>query len=178
MAGIVLTLFFILIINKKDLINVLSIIGTMASVFGLTIAYIQIIAIKEISVVTQMTIHDTKDKLILGLSISDVTEAIEVIGEIETNIGLQKYEIARMKIKVIKEKLIQFKTSTEFIKIVPEIRIKEIIEFLDIQSTNLYLIIYNEGGEVKYDSEPINKYLQDISTYLNDFKSRIKYNTV
>ena len=180
LIGVLLTALSIIIIKKEDrtFINILSVIGTMASIFGLSIAFIQIIALKEISVVTQRTIQLTKDKLILGLSISDVSEAIEMIREIESNIGLQKYEIAWVRIKDLKVKLIQFMTSEEFKKIVPERRIKETIDFLSIQSTRLYLIVYSEEGEAKYDPEPINRSLQEISTQLNDFKSRIKYNTV
>jgi hypothetical protein len=178
--GIILIglLIFLLKKENRSFINIISIIGTMASIFGLTITYIQIIAIKEISVITQTTIQNTKDKIILGLSISDVTEAIEVIGEIETNIGLQKYEIAWIMLKQLKGKLFQFLASEEFKKNIDEKEFKTTIEFVSIQCTTLYLITFTERDETLYDPEPINKCLQRIYDLLNDFKSRIKYNTV
>ena len=178
--GIILTLLFISKIKETDrtLINILSIIGTMASLFGLTIAFIQIVALKEISVVTQRTIHDTKDKLMLGISISDVTEAIMLVREIESYIGDQKFEIARLKLVDLREKVIQFKSSKEFTIIVQTERIKEIIELLNNQIAILYVIVYSEEEELKYNSESLNGPLQEISTHLSDFRNQIKYNTV
>ncbi len=81
-VGLLLTLYIVgfkLTDTEKTTVNVFSIIGTIASAFGFAIALIQIVALKEISVITQTTIQDTKEKLMLGISISDVTEAIKLI---------------------------------------------------------------------------------------------------
>ena len=178
--GLVMT-FYILVFGlstaEKTTINVISVIGTMASLFGLAIAFIQIIALKEISVITQTTISDTKNKLMLGISISDVTEAISLVSEIDSFIGNQKYEIARLKIIDLREKIIQFKSSEEFKLIVKESRIKEIIETLNIQISILYNIVFSEI-EVKFNSEDVNSQLQEVATYLTDFRNKIKYQTV
>lgn len=178
--GLVMT-FYILVFGlstaEKTTINIISVIGTMASLFGLAIAFIQIIALKEISVITQTTISDTKNKLMLGISISDVTEAISLVSEIDSFIGNQKYEIARLKIIDLREKIIQFKSSEEFKLIVKESRIKEIIETLNIQISILYNIVFSEI-EVKFNSEDVNSQLQEVATYLTDFRNKIKYQTV
>ncbi len=163
--------------EEKTLVNSLSIIGTMASFFGLAIAFIQIMALKEISVITQTTISDTKDKLILGISISDVTEAIKLISEIDSYLGNQKYEISRIKVLELRDKLIQFKSNTIFKTIIKEEIVDEIIEKLNFQSTTLYSIIFSEE-ELKYNPEDIINELQKISTYLRDFSNKIKYQTV
>ena len=179
-VGLLLTIVIIgfgLKSEEKTTVNIISILGTMASFFGLAIAFIQIVALKEISVVTQNTISDTKNKLMLGISISDVTESIKLISEIDTFIGNQKYEIARIKIIDLREKLIQFKSSEEFKLIIQDSKIKEIIELLNVQISTLYIIIFSEE-EIKYDSKSINKQLQEIATHLTDFRNNIKYQTV
>lgn len=163
--------------EEKKFINIISLTGTIFSFFGLAITFIQIIAIKEISVITQTTIKETKNKLILGISISDVTEAIKLISEIDNFLGTQKYEVARLKIIDLREKLIQFKSSEEFLLIVENDSIKQIIEKLNIQISTLYSIIYSEE-DIKYNPENITDQLQDISTYLSDFRNNIKYQTV
>lgn len=178
--GLALTfyiLLFKLTTNERTTINIISVIGTMASLFGLAIAFIQIIALKEISVITQTTISDTKNKLMLGISISDVTEALSLVSEIDSFIGNQKYEIARLKIMDLREKLIQFKSSEEFKLIVQEVRIKEIIETLNLQISILYNVVFSEI-EVKFNSEDVNSQLQEVATYLIDFKNKVKYQTV
>lgn len=178
--GLALT-FYILIFKlttaERTTVNIISVIGTMASLFGLAIAFIQIIALKEISVITQTTISDTKNKLMLGISISDVTEALSLVSEIDSFIGNQKYEIARLKIMDLREKLIQFKSSDEFKLIVQEVRIKEIIETLNLQISILYNVVFSEI-ELKFNSEDVNSQLQEVATYLTDFKNKIKYQTV
>jgi len=178
--GLILTLYilgFKISDEEKSLVNSLSIIGTMASFFGLAIAFIQIVALKEISVITQSTISDTKDKLILGISISDVTEAIKLISEIDSYLGNQKYEIARIKILELRDKLIQFKSNSIFKSIIKEEIVDEIIEKLNVQSSTLYSIIFSEE-DLKYNPEDIITELQKISTYLRDFSNKIKYQTV
>lgn len=179
-VGLILTLYIIgfkISEEEKTLVNSLSIIGTMASFFGLAIAFIQIVALKEISVITQSTISDTKDKLILGISISDVTEAIKLISEIDSYLGNQKYEISRIKILELRDKLIQFKSNTIFKTIIKEDIVDDIIEKLNVQSSSLYSIIFSEE-DLKYNPEDIITELQKISTYLRDFSNKIKYQTV
>jgi hypothetical protein len=178
--GLLLTAYIIafkLTTEEKTLLNILSLVGTMASFFGLTIAFIQIIALKEISVVTQTTITDTKNKILLGISISDVTEAMKMISEIDNYLGNQKLEIARSKIIDLREKLIQFKSSEEFKQIVQDSKIKEIIDLLNNHVSSLHNVIFSED-EIKYDPGDINNQLQNIATYLSDFKNKIKYQTV
>ena len=179
-AGLLLTLYFVgfkLTDEEKTTINILSVIGTIASSFGLAIALIQIIALKEISVVTQSTIHDTKEKLMLGISISDVTEAIKLIAEIDSFIGNQKYEIARLKIVDLREKLIQFKSSSEFKLIIEDNKIHEIIEMLNTHISTIYNVIFSDE-DIKYNPEEITNQLQQIATHLTDFRNKIKYQTV
>lgn len=179
--GILITWYTIrYILEEKDRItvNIISICGTAASFFGLAIAFIQIIALKEITELTQSTIKQTKDKLIIGISISDVSDALNVIHEIDNYIGSQKYEIARLKIMDLKSKLIQFSTSEEFKNIVQENHLDRIVEILDIQILNLYQIVYNDEIEIRFNPEDMNKQLQNVSTYLTRFKNQIKYQTV
>ena len=113
----------------------------------------------------------------LGISISDVTEAISMITEIDSYLGSQKCEIARVRLISLRDKLIQFKSSDEFKLIVEENNIKSIIDRLNIQISGLYAVVYSEE-EVKFNPDEINLELQTIATHLNDFRNKIKYQTV
>lgn len=179
-SGVFVIFVCVLLIPSEDrtLINYLSLIGTLASLLGLAIAIIQIIALKQISFVTQSAINEAKDKLLLSISINDVAEAAELIGEIENALGLQKYEVANIRIKELKIKLLQFKKDNEFLKIVSEERIKVIIDFLSIQITSLLLVIHNVDELAKYEPDSFFEYLQEISTYLSEFKNSIKFKVI
>lgn len=163
--------------TDRNVLNLLAVTGTMASFFGLTIALIQIIALKEISVVTKNTITSTKGKLMLGISISDVSDTIRLAKEIDNFLGYQKYEIARYKLLELRDKLIEFKSSSEFIEIIGSSRLDEIVESLNAQNSQLHAIVYSEE-QIEYDAENIVISLNEISGCLNDFRHQIKYQTV
>lgn len=177
LIGVFLIVLFIFILDSRSLINILSVVGTMASFFGLAIAFIQIIALKQISEITQTTIGETKNKLILGISISDVTEAIKLISEIDNFFGNQKYEIARLKLIDLKDSLVQFKTSEEFKEIIDADSLNNLILDLNAQISALHVVVYSDE-EIAYNPESIITQIQDVSTYLSDFRNKIKYQTV
>lgn len=179
-VAILLTIYFVgwqLEVKEKTFINLFSIIGTMASISGFLIAIIQIVALKEISEITNNTIQSTKTKLILGISISDVSEAIKLINEIDTYLGIQKHEIARLKLIDLREKIMQFKSSEEFNRIFDPKKIGETIIYLNFEISQLKNTIFSDV-EVPYDAENITQKLQEISTYFIDFKNKIKYQTI
>lgn len=162
---------------ERTFLNVFGVVGGIVSMFGLVIALIQIIALQEITEVTQNTINETKSKLILGISISDVAESIKLIAEIESFIGSKKHEIARFKLIDLKDKLIQFKSSPEFLKLISEDQIDQTLIYLNFEISQLYIIVFNDG-EMEYDSSNIAVRLQEILTHLTGFKNQIKYQTI
>lgn len=179
-VGLISTIYIIgfrLTDEEKTTINVISILGSIASFFGLAIAFIQIMALKEITEVTRNTIDETKSRLLLGISISEVTESIKLTQEIDNYIGTEKYEIARVRIIDLRDKLLQFKTSNELHKIVKVEELNEIVSVLNIHLSNLHEIVYSEN-DLKYEGKDLSNLLQKIATYLTDFKNNIKFQTV
>lgn len=163
--------------EEQTLINMYSIIGTYASIFGLAITLIQVVAVKEIAKITSQTINETKNRIQIGISIADVSEAAKLIQEVDSYLGTNRFEIARIRITDLRDKLIQFKSNESFKKIVKLEEIDEIISFLNLHLANLYEQIYSEEN-ITYNSKELSSELQKIGTYLQDFKNNIQFSTI
>lgn len=162
--------------EQRNLMNIQSLIGTIISIFGISITLIQIIAVKEISEVTQNTIRNTKDRMIISISVTDVNDAIKFVGEIENFIGNQKYEIAILRITDLRNKLIQFKSSDDFKSVMAIEHIETAISDLSIQILNLQAAL--EKSNYKFNAKKLMQLLQSVGIYLNDFQNNIKLKTV
>lgn len=180
--GVLVSIMFLSFVLKdedKTVINVISVLGSIASFFGLAIAIIQIVSLKEITELTRSIITETKSRLLLGISISEVGDSISLIHEIEMYIGNNNYEISRIRLIDLRGKLIQFKTSDDLKSIVKEEELTSIIDKLNLYMSTLYIYVYEyEQQEVVFDRTEFSIFLHKIATYLTDFKNKIKYQTV
>lgn len=174
-TGLIITYY--LPSEKKTLLTLVSFWGSLTSFFGISIALIQIVSIKETSEVTKITIEETKNKLILGISISDVTDAISSLEQVDSNIGLKNYEIARYRLIDVRKRFFQFKNHPEFKNLIDEETVNDIIKMLNKQiSSDLFEMVFNEKN-IDYDNKPLMENLQTLNTVMLEFKEKIKFQT-
>lgn len=163
---------------EKKFINIISLFGSLASFFGLLIAYIQIISLKQTTEITQDAITQTKEKIILKISLSDVEIALSYIKEIEDSLGSNNYDLSRARFSDLKEKILQFKKYEEFIKILSKEQIDAIVDSLDSHIKDILYKIYSDDEqdiEKKEEIIEIFKELQTLSNKLIEFKNNIKF---
>jgi hypothetical protein len=129
--------------DGRSLLEIISAVGSIASLFGLIIAILQIQSVKDITVATQRAVADTKAQLIQNISISDLAQAIKLIEHIQEYLGNSKLELAYVRLQDLRVLLIQFVASHSIEEEERE-EYKSLLKDIGIHSVNLYDAVYKE----------------------------------
>jgi hypothetical protein len=177
LGGILISaiLFYILHVeNKLDIISGIGVVGSIASLVGILIAYLQILSVKRITESTNLAIDTTLNELMKSFSISDLSKAIKLIQEIQSLIRAEKQESALLRMQDLKSILIQIK----HIKILDGKYESEDYKSLntnlniDISNINLFLIKQKTG----ISFPKICENLELITTFFTELENNLKYN--
>ena len=128
--------------EAKPTSEIVSAVGSMASFFGLIIAILQIKSVKEITIATQHAIAETKAQLITNISISELAKAVKLIDEIQTYLGLRKYDAAYMRLKDLRILLVQFGGNSQFLQIIGRENYEDLLQNIGIHLVNLYDAVF------------------------------------
>ena len=128
--------------DGKPLSEIISAVGSVASVVALVIAIAQIIAVKKTAVATQRAVEQTKNQLLLNTSISDLSKAIKLTEQIQTYLGSTKFEIAHLKLQELRILLVQFKGSALFVNETDPIQYSNLLREIGIHIINLYSAVF------------------------------------
>jgi DNA-binding protein len=158
----------------QGLYEIVSAVGSVASLFGLAIAIVQLSSLKEISQETKRAVQETQDKLVQNISIADVSKAIKMIEQIQMHVGLKRYESAHLRLQDLKSLLIQFKQNSQFSKIAVESNYDDLYSDLIIHTLNIYDLVFLAGKEL--NSSVLNKTLENIGAILVSFENQLKFN--
>jgi hypothetical protein len=177
LAGIIISFLILYVLNnqkKLDIINGIGIVGSIASLVGISIAYLQILSVKRISESTNRAIDTTLNELMKSFSISDLSKAIKLIQEIQSLIRAEKQESALLRMQDLKSILIQIK----HIKILDGKYENEDYKTLntnlniDISNINMYLIKQKAG----ISFPKICENLESVTTFFAELENNLKYN--
>jgi hypothetical protein len=89
--------------DEKKVINIISIYGTLISIFGLGITLKQILSVKNISKATQEAINIQKRKSSQIQLITDVPRNIRIMRDVQGYLKHNELDIALMRLRDIKE---------------------------------------------------------------------------
>lgn len=134
--------------DKISIVDYVSVIGTFASIAGLIVAYLQILSIKDTSISIQNAVKVSTNRINTVLSVSEVAKSKKITEEIQMLIQHDNIEGALIRMKDLKELLIQNKYNSN----------------LENTSGNEYnSIIINTGIDIK----TLNDYVLEIKTKIN-----------
>jgi hypothetical protein len=128
--------------DGKSLSEIISAVGSVASVVALIIAIAQIIAVKKTGLATQQAVEQTKNQLLLNISISDLSKAIKLTEQIQTYLGSTKFEIAHLKLQELRILLVHFKGSALFVNQTDLVQYTELLREIGIHIVNLYNAVF------------------------------------
>lgn len=172
--GILGIIFTILFFKESDktLPNYATVIGTICSLVGLAIAYINITALKSESFKMSNQINLTLQKVNQLNSISEISKAIKINQEIQQFIRDGKIELAHLRTLDLKYMLLHFNNDIQLKELtINDIYKQLVIDFgIDLNSINDNLI--NQKRKVDYSK--IVKNLEELSTYLTQFELKLK----
>lgn len=175
-SGVAIELIFQYILDKKDQtsINFISLCGTFVSLIGLFITYIQVISLKQATEKTKLEIDNTLNRVNQILSISDLSKANKIIQEIQTSNLQNKLELSLMRMKDLKHMLIQIKGNHNdaLDKFIDPNTYTQHLTDLGIDITNISTFMSNTKKEPNISK--INSNLEELSTLLSEFESKLK----
>jgi hypothetical protein len=145
----------------------------MASFFGLIIAILQIKSVKEITIATQHAIAETKAQLITNISISELAKAVKLIDEIQTYLGLGKYDAAYMRLKDLRILLVQFGGNAQFLHISGRENYEDLLQNIGIHLVNLYDAVF-KAKVIRIAI--VNHTLENAIGMLVAFENELKFN--
>lgn len=170
---IIIILFFYLDKCDRTIVNFFTLFGTFASIFGLWIAYIQIISLKLTNEKTKTAVENSLNKINQMLSVSELSKAIKIIQEIQTSNINGKHEVSLIRMKDLKSILIQIKYNSE-LNIYTETSIynQNITDIsIDINNLNDLLI----GKKKGLNFSKLNSNLEELSTTITEFENKLKF---
>jgi hypothetical protein len=169
--GILLIIYFFKD-PDKTLPNYATVIGTICSLIGLAIAYVNIMALKKESAAISNQINLTLQKVNQLNSISEISKAIKTNQEIQQFIRDNKIELAHLRTLDLKYMLLHFNNDSQLKELTTnDTYIQLVIDFgIDLNSINDNLI----NPKRKVDYSKIVKNLEELSTYLTKFELKLK----
>lgn len=175
--GFVATLILYLFLDDslKNIVNFFTLLGTFISLYGLSLAYIQIQNLKEINEETQTAVQESMKRINQVLSVSELSKANKVIQEIQTSLIHQKHEIVLLRMKDLKYILSQVKNNPDLsVYVTSDIYNQSITDLtIDINNINDHLI----GVKKNVSFSKINQNLEALSTYTSDYENILKFST-
>ena len=173
-GGLILTIFIIYLFEKSDrtIPNYATVIGTVCSLIGFVIAYINIVSLKKSNIITNQKIEETLTKVNQLNSVSELSKAIKTNQEIQNFIRNDKIELAHLRTLDLKYMLLSFNNNEQLKELVGHQNYQElVVEFgIDLNSINDYLLTTKR----KVDFSKIIKNLEELSTFLTQFETKLK----
>lgn len=173
--GLLLTLiFFLKVIPKTDQtsINAITVLGTYISIFGLVVAYIQISSVKKIAKYTELKIRETRDRITLILSVSDLSRGIKIAEEAQIFLNTANYSSALLRLKDLKSIVIQAEMISDFKNFHSRTDYKDLKSSLFDDINNLS--DFSHSHKKKINFSVINSDLEKISSVLIEFENHLK----
>lgn len=161
--------------NSTD--TFIGVISALVTTLGFILTIIQLKSVKEISLNTQKEISDavkdTQDRIKEVLSVSEFTNAIRIIEEIETYIRDNKYEIANLRLKEIYKLLLAIEARKELASIYTK-NISSVLKNISLDINNLS---NNIESPERIDKSEITPNLTAASTILFQIENYLKSKT-
>lgn len=171
----VLCLFYILESKDKTLVNFFTLFGTFASLFGLWLAYMQILSLKISNDATKLAVDKSLNRINQVLSVSELSKANKIIQEIQSSNINNKHELSLLRMKDLKHILIQIKFNTELNIYTETNTYNKNITDLSIDISNLNDFILGTKRGVNFSK--LNSNLEGLSTTLSEFENKLKFET-
>lgn len=152
----------------------IGVIGTLITTFGFILTIVQLKSVKEVALETKkevsLAVKQVQDRVKEVLSISELTNAIKIIDEIEIYIHSNKYEIAALRLKEI----YKITLSIEARKNLDKIYDKKISFVLRNMSLDINNLTDNIDTPSNIEKSKISPNLRDASTILYQVENYLK----
>lgn len=176
-TGIIISIIFIWVLKSEERTtpNILSIIGTSASLIGLGITYVQIREIKNISESNKKVTLETKDSINNVLLLSDSVHVSHIIHEIQGYLSKEEsINLALLRMKDLKRYLIHFRGFDKFSGKSKKNILSQMIIDLTNDTSNLFDKLSPQIGSIMIDISKMNSNLENILDFVLEVEQDTK----
>lgn len=161
-----------LIVTKWEIGNYISVIGSIASVYGIWVAYLQIKSVGEIAEKTQAVVNSKLSELNNHLTLADLSRIHSMGKEIQAFMHSSKYEVALTRMRDFKDELVQLKQNENLFNENQLNSLDSSVKDFGIDIENL-TINYKKKDQIS--NETIHKHLDDALSLLAEIEGILKY---
>ncbi|HWZ22024.1 MAG TPA: hypothetical protein VNW06_05185 [Cytophagaceae bacterium] len=167
-------IFYQLPKNDKTTLVYISLFGSFLSLFGLILAYYQILSLKQLSIKTEKAVTISNQRLQKVLSISELSKSKKLVEEIQHFLHSDNFSGALIRLTDLKETLIQTKYNESLEKFTLLKAYKTILTntAIDINSINSSII---KKSCDKIDKALIINNLEITKSKLIEFENELKF---
>ena len=159
--------------EDKNLINYVSFTGTYASLFGIILAYTQILSVKETAEITKLKVEVSNKRVMKVLSVAELAKAIKLVHEIQNYLLSEKIDPAIIRLKDLKSILIQIRYNKDLEALTKSKAYKESISDISINMNNLNQLVL--GTKTGVSTGKIISDLDKIENLLGEFEGHLKF---
>ncbi len=168
------TVFFFFLPEKdKSIVNSFTLFGTFLSLYGIAIAYLQILSLNKINSETKFAVEKSLLRINQILSVSELSKANKIIQEIQMFLNHKKSESALIRMKDLKGILIQVKYNEDLVEYTDNKIYNQNITDLASDINNLNDFITGKKTGINFSK--LNSNLEGLATTLTDFESKLKF---
>lgn len=175
-AGVVscVAIFVYLFTSNKGLLEVVSGVGSTASMFGLIVAILQIIRVRTASEAARKASEDARSQMYNFISVSDVSRAAGILNEVQRLLRDKKFEAAEIRLTDLRKSLVQFGSHDKMAEMDEYDKYVNICEEIDIEIINLNKRIIDSSKS--YNSMKLIEKLETIDRIISEFENKLKFN--
>lgn len=159
--------------DGKGTIDIIPVVGSVASLFGFIVAIIQIIKTRSSSEAARRAAQDAKSRVHNYVSLSDIYNATRMLDDVKRYLRKENYQAAELRMSDLRGRLTKVKNHEILEELDREGEFKNIISDLGMEVTNLNKSMMDSSKT--YDgSKPIGK-LEEAKDIMQEMASRIKF---
>ena len=160
---------------SQNIINTISIIGSLASVIGIIITYRQVLDTRQATQATNKAVMDAMKDVQRTLTIVEVAHHLAIISQIQTAIIDNKFELALKIMRDLRTSIIEVKETPLLLDTDHYIQLNGHITTLINDINNVHETLQKPD---KLNKTVVIKHFDELSAQLAEIQAKFKHNTI
>lgn len=159
----------------QTIINIISFIGSIASVVGIYLTYRQVKDTRQIAETTKHAVANAMKDVQRTLTIVEVANHLAIIEQIQNAIRYNKFELALKIMRDLRTSIIQIREAPLLLDTSHYITLSNLIQQLVNDINNVHETL---NKPEKLNKEIVIKHFDDLSTQLAEIQAKFKHKTI
>lgn len=172
LSFLLLGIILCIVITWLDIGTYISIVGSVASLYGIWVAYLQIKSVRTVAQETQRAVNEKLTDLNRHLSVVDMSRINSMGKEILVYLHSCKLEIALFRIRDFKAEIVHLRQNETLLDEEKKVRLNTCINDLGVDIANLRA---NYKKKDQISVEAINSHIEEALTIVEELEGKYKY---